>query len=129
MIFARGLLFISLNVLVGILLSLRFIVLPSLHLLPADEAAIFMGKLMIRVRKALLVVGVVCGMSGLREAIGGDWSIARLSLIALFLLVILLIGIPPDSAWYPKLLRRRSVLLDAGLATGILTVILLCLPT
>jgi hypothetical protein len=114
---------VSLNALVGMLVSLRFVVLPSLQLLPADEATRFMGKLMIRARAALLAVGAICAASSLSEVIADDGSIARLLLIALFLTIIALFGIPPDWAWYPRLLSRRRLLLDAGLAVGILIII------
>jgi hypothetical protein len=116
-------LLVSLNALIGILLSLRFVVLPPLQLLPADEATKFMGKLMIRARTALLAVGAICAVSSLSEVIAQDGSIARLLLIALFLTIIALFGIPPDWAWYPRLLPRRRLLLDAGLAVGIVIII------
>jgi hypothetical protein len=116
-------LLVSLNALIGLLLSLRFVVLPSLQLLPADEATRFMGKLMIRARRALLTLGAICAVSSLSEAIAEEGSIARLFLIALFLMIIALLAISPDRAWYPKLLARRRLLLDAGLAVGIVIII------
>jgi len=116
-------LLVSLNALIGILLSLRLVVLPSLQLLPADEATKFMGKLMIRARRALLAGGVICAVSSFSEVIAQGGSIARLLLIALFLTIIALFGIPPHWAWYPRLLPRRRLLLDAGLAVGIVIVI------
>jgi hypothetical protein len=82
-----------------------------------------MGKLMIRARAALLAVGAICAVSSLSEVIAEDGSIARLLLIALFLTIIALFGIPPDLAWYPRLMPRRRLLLDAGLAVGIVIII------
>jgi len=82
-----------------------------------------MGKLMIRARGALLAGGGICAVSSFSEVIAQGGSIARLLLIALFLTIIALFGIPPHWAWYPRLLPRRRLLLDAGLAVGIVIVI------
>jgi hypothetical protein len=100
-------LLVSLNALIGILLSLRFVVLPSLQLLPADEATRFMGKLMIRARRALLVVGAICAVSSLSEAIAEGGSIARLLLIALFLTIIALFAFHPTGPGIRDCSRRR----------------------
>jgi uncharacterized membrane protein len=136
-LFLRWLHIASTIVVAGTLLALRVLLLPSLSILPSEQATQLTGRLMPRVRRAIWIGLFVLFTSGVIEVfrtsvIGQGLGrgryfgalIAKLALATLLLGVLRLALVAPDHAWFPRLQPKRRALVTASLLLATLITII-----
>lgn len=114
---------ISLIALTGIIFGVRHLVLPSVGVLTSEQATVFMGKLMPKLRRALRVgvfLFVATEVYLLFSGSSGDalsWRLLiELALALAVTLIVLLLCISPHRSLALRIEPRRAQLLDVALA-------------
>ncbi|MEP7270965.1 MAG: hypothetical protein ABI882_05650 [Acidobacteriota bacterium] len=113
----------SMILLTSTVFAVRYLVMPSLDALPAEDATVFMGKIMNRSRRVLrlglliLVVSEVYLFAAQTPTQASSWRLlVKLALTFAVTLIVLLITVSPHRHLALRVEPWRPQLLDAALA-------------
>jgi len=108
---------VSVIVLVGTLVSLRFVVIPSARTLGGETEPQMLGAAMIRVRRITWISLVLAYVSGafaspLTEITSNPWLLTKAILALVFLIAAVVLIMSPKRRLWLRTVQHRQILLD-----------------
>lgn len=115
---------VSVIVLLGSIVSLRFVVIPTARSLGGDIEPQLLGAAMIRVRRIAWLCLLVAYVTGILllpigEVTSNPWLLAKTILSAAFLAGALILIVSPKRRIWLRTIEHRQVLLNVLLALGL----------
>lgn len=120
---------VAVIVLLGTIVSLRFVVIPTARSLGGDIEPQLLGAAMIRVRRIVWLCLVVAYLTGIlripfEEITSNPWALAKVILSAVFLAGALLLIVSPKRRIWLRTLEHRQVLLDVLLLLALAIIVI-----